>query len=63
LYDIIGGRQDGREFQMALLWVLNFSDGRHALFDIAERAGIAFDLVRQAAEVLASKGLIAEAQI
>jgi aminopeptidase-like protein len=61
LYDVIGGRQDGRDFQMALLWVLNFSDGSHPLLDISERAGLSFDLVRQAAEVLLDKALIKEA--
>jgi aminopeptidase-like protein len=32
----------------ALLWVLNLSDGRHSLLDIAERAGLGFQPVRQA---------------
>ncbi len=37
---------------MALLWVLNLSDGRHSLLDIADRAGMPFALVRHAADAL-----------
>jgi aminopeptidase-like protein len=37
---------------MALLWVLNFSDGQHSLLDISERAGLPFETIRQAAELL-----------
>ena len=35
---------------MALLWVLNLSDGRHSLLDIAERAEMPFTAVRAAAD-------------
>ena len=44
---------------MALLWVLNLSDGRHSLFQIAERAGLPFHQVRAAADALLEKGLLA----
>lgn len=37
---------------MALLWVLNLSDGSHSLFDIAERSGLPFDLVERSATEL-----------
>jgi aminopeptidase-like protein len=60
LYDVIGGRYDGREFQMAILWVLNFSDGSNTILDIAERASIPFDLAQQAAEVLLKVNLLKE---
>jgi hypothetical protein len=33
---------------LALLWVLNMSDGSHALLDIAEQAGIGFADVTKA---------------
>ena len=39
---------------MALLWVLNLSDGRHSLLDVAERAGLPFAAVRAAADALSS---------
>jgi aminopeptidase-like protein len=39
-------------FEMALLWVLNQSDGSHTLLDIAERAGMPFGVIRSAATAL-----------
>ncbi len=39
-------------FEMALLWVLNQSDGRHSLLDIAERANMPFSVIREAATAL-----------
>ena len=42
----------------ARLWVLNLSDGRHSLLDIAERSGISFHEIRAAAEVLRQAGVL-----
>jgi aminopeptidase-like protein len=44
---------------MAMLWVLNLSDGGHNLLDIAERAGMPFPGIRQATEPLLEHGLLA----
>jgi len=60
LYDPIGGATESPVSQMAMLWVLNFSDGKHSLLDIAERAGLKFQEIALAAEALASKGLLSE---
>jgi aminopeptidase-like protein len=46
-------------FEMALLWVLNYSDGDHTLLDIAARAGMPFPLIRRAAGALQGAGLLA----
>jgi hypothetical protein len=43
---------------LALLWVLNMSDGSHAILDIAERAGIPFTAVRKAADLLVESDLL-----
>ena len=43
---------------LALLWVLNFSDGQHSLLDIAERANLSFDTIRKAADLLLSSSLL-----
>jgi aminopeptidase-like protein len=43
---------------MAVLWVLNLSDGHHSLLDIAERADLPFDLVAVAASALKGHGLL-----
>ena len=37
---------------MAMLWVLNYSDGQTSLLEIADRAGMNFDLIREAADAL-----------
>jgi aminopeptidase-like protein len=47
---------------MALLWVLNLSDGDHDLLAIAARAGLDFALVAEAAETLLAHGLLAPAE-
>jgi aminopeptidase-like protein len=58
LYGAIGGQMDQQELQMAMLWVLNFSDGRHSLLDIAERARLPFSLVDRAAQRLEAASLL-----
>ena len=52
LYGAIGGRKDASNYEMALLWILNLSDGRYSLLDIAERSGIAFSEIWTAARAL-----------
>jgi aminopeptidase-like protein len=44
--------------QRALLWVLSYSDGAHGLLDIADRSGLAFARIYQAAVRLVSAGLL-----
>lgn len=60
LYRAIGANAGKSANEMALLWVLNLSDGDHSLLDIAERSGIAFEYVHDAAEALRDSGLIEE---
>jgi aminopeptidase-like protein len=43
----------------ARLWVLNFSDGKHTLLDIAELSGLPFSTISNAADVLCDSGLLA----
>lgn len=59
LYSSLGGRSDAKERQMAMLWVLNFSDGDHSLLEIAERAGIDFEVIADTAAVLKEHDLLA----
>ena len=58
LYNNVGGNPEGADWQMTLLWVLNLSDGQHSLLDIAERAGLPFGRVQQAATALAATDLL-----
>ena len=46
---------------MALLWVLNLSDGEHGLLDIAERSEMSFSAIQKAARILADCDLLQEA--
>ena len=46
--------------EIVLLWVLNMSDGGNSLLDIAERSGLPFSAVQEAAQTLAKSGLLAE---
>jgi aminopeptidase-like protein len=59
LYGALGGRKDTKVREMAMLWVLNFSDGSHSLLDIAERAGLDFELISDVAAVLLAHQLLA----
>jgi aminopeptidase-like protein len=62
LYRQTGGHYDGvPERQLALLWILNLSDGAHSLLDIAERCGLDFGLLAQCADDLCAAGLLAPA--
>ena len=60
LYGQIGGRSDAEERQMAMLWVLNQSDGAHSLLEVAERSGLPFTLLAEVAATLEEAGLLAE---
>lgn len=57
LYGAIGGTSP-KAREHAMLWVLNQSDGSKSLLDIARRADLGFDVVRQAAEALEGAGLL-----
>jgi aminopeptidase-like protein len=59
LYRPTGGESIDAEIN-ARLWVLNLSDGEHSLLDIAERSGLPFAGIREAAELLCESGLLAE---
>jgi aminopeptidase-like protein len=59
LYGSVGGGSHGVASQVALLWVLNLSDGQHDLLDVAERAKLSFTEVLVAARALEETGLLA----
>jgi len=60
LYRAIGGQTDSRSDQLAMLWILNLSDGDYTLLDIAERAGLEFDSVKRIVDVLLQHDLLKE---
>lgn len=59
LYRSTGGESIDTEIH-ARLWVLNLSDGEHSLLDIAERSGLPFTTVLEAADLLRAGGLLLE---
>ena len=58
LYRAMGGHKDTEDMQMAMLWLLNLSDGSHSLLDVAEYSDLPFDLVCKVADVLHSHDLL-----
>jgi len=60
LYRAVGGQADPGQAEMAMLWVLNLSDGRHTLLDIAERSALPFSVVKRAADILGEHALLRE---
>ena len=60
LYRAVAGQQENQSRELALLWVLNMSDGGHTLLDIADRADLPFSQVRSAADALVEAGLLSE---
>lgn len=58
LYGAIGGDKDAAQANNAMLWILNLSDGRYSLLDIAERAELPFGVVRKTADLLRQHGLL-----
>jgi aminopeptidase-like protein len=58
LYRMVGGTADAGVSEMAMLWVLNQSDGKNSLLDIAERSGLRFEVIRKAAEALEEHKLL-----
>lgn len=61
LYGGLGGA-GRKEREMAMLWVLNQSDGQHSLADVAARSGLPFDLILEAADALSEAGLLEEVE-
>jgi aminopeptidase-like protein len=57
LYRAMGGTSIPN-LQFAMLWVLNLSDGKTSLLDIAIRAGLPFRAIRAAADLLLEHQLL-----
>ena len=59
LYRTAGGAVATPDDERALLWVLNQSDGRSSLVDVARSSGLPYPVVRRAADRLEAAGLLA----
>jgi aminopeptidase-like protein len=60
LYQMTGGQKDRKEKELAILWVLNLSDGSNTLLDISDKSGLKFDLIKDAADALSEHDLLKE---
>ena len=60
LYRTISGQQDGYEAELAVISVLNLSDGEHSLLDISERTGMDFGIIKRTADKLIETQLVKE---
>lgn len=60
IYSQIGGQADGKLRELAMLWVLNLSDGSNSLLDIAEKSSLDFGLIHSTACTLQEHGLLSE---
>jgi len=58
LYDNVGGQSQSKNYQMAILWILNLSDGNNSLLDIAKKSGIEFEMLLSASEKLLEATLL-----
>jgi aminopeptidase-like protein len=57
LYRLVGGTNSSR-FEEAVLWVLNWSDGKHSLLEIAEKAKLPFSTIVEATKGLETCNLL-----
>jgi aminopeptidase-like protein len=60
LFATVDSKKDSYEKQLALMWVLNLSDGHHSLLDISIKSGIRFDLIKEVGIRLSDCGLLWE---
>lgn len=58
LYDAIGGDSDSKKMQLAMLWVLNMSDGTNSLASIAYRSGYDIETIEKISKILLEKELL-----
>lgn len=58
IHQRFGGIDFEASIDLARLWVLNYSDGEHALLDIAELGGLDFHVVAEAAATLHEAGVL-----
>jgi aminopeptidase-like protein len=58
LYRDVGASMNAKAHEMALLWVLGYSDGSHSLLDIAHRSGLPYAQIAAAVSALAEVDLL-----
>lgn len=59
LYHALGGEAQSDQAELAMLWVLNASDGSQTLLDIAEKSGLPFPTIKKVTDLLLKHRLLA----
>jgi aminopeptidase-like protein len=59
LYGAVGGAISSKSDEMAVLWMLSYSDGEHAVADIAAMSGMEIEALQSAADALVGADLLA----
>lgn len=62
LYHALGGQTAEDQSELAMLWVLNASDGSQSLLDIADKSGLRFATIKRVTDVLLDHMLLARVQ-
>lgn len=60
LFKAIGGQSKAKDYQMALLWMLNLSDGSYSVEDIADKSGLSKETLKEATEALLDVNLLSK---
>jgi aminopeptidase-like protein len=60
LYSMLGSQKKSSVYQVAMLWLLNYSDGSNSLMDISRRSNIGFYITKQCADMLVENNLLKE---
>jgi aminopeptidase-like protein len=58
LYANVGGDHSGKDVQMAMLWLLNYSDGSYTVLDICEKSGLDYSVMEVAIRKLVDAKLL-----
>ncbi len=58
LYSTLGAQRDLKQWDRAMMWMLNLADGTHDLFSIAEQSAMPLDVLAVVAAELAKAGLL-----
>lgn len=58
LYRMLGSQKSDDLNEIAMLWILNMSDGHNTLLDIACRSGLSFRQIKSTSDILKDKQLL-----
>jgi aminopeptidase-like protein len=60
LYRNLGGQKNKQDAELAMFWVMSFSDGQNDLIDISEKSKLSFELILETTKKLVSHKLLEE---